>query len=96
MSMGKAMTISGWIRLGDAATCGGTVAEGSSCELSDGIGYAYQGARMSCTRHCVIAEGYPSTVLSNGKAQVLDGQRTSGKCALVSTLNGVDGVSGET
>lgn len=85
----------GWIRLGDKATCGGTVAECSSHDLSDGIGYAFHGARMSCNRNCVISEGYPSSILSNGKAQVLDGQRTSNGCALISTLNGVDGVAGD-
>jgi uncharacterized Zn-binding protein involved in type VI secretion len=48
---------------------------------------------MSCNQGCVIAEGDPSSILSNGKAQVLDGQRTSGGCTLISTLNGVDGVA---
>jgi uncharacterized Zn-binding protein involved in type VI secretion len=84
--------IRGFIRISDRASCGGTVAEGSSCEFSDGIGYSFQGARMSCSQNCVIAEGDPSSILSNGKAQVLDGQRTSGGCGLISTLTGVDGV----
>lgn len=85
--------IRGWIRISDRASCGGTVAEGASCEFSDGIGYSFQGALMSCNQRCVIAEGDPSSILSNGKAQVLDGQRTSGGCTLASTLNGVDGAS---
>ncbi|BDT60487.1 hypothetical protein MasN3_39810 [Massilia varians] len=88
------MAIRGWLRLSDAADCGGTVAEGSSCEFSGGIGYTFQGARMACPKGCVIAEGYPRSLLSNGAAQVLNGQKTSGGCRLISTLNGVDGVAG--
>lgn len=88
------MQIRGWLRAADRADCSGTVAEGSSCDTSDGIGYTFQGARMSCNKHCTIAEGYPRSLLSNGKAQVLDGQLTSGGCRLISTLNGVDGVGG--
>jgi uncharacterized Zn-binding protein involved in type VI secretion len=87
-------TIRGWVRVSDQADCGGTVADGSACDLSDGIAYTFQGARMSCNKHCTIAEGYPSSILSNGAAQVLDGQLTSGGCRLISTLNGVDGVAG--
>lgn len=88
------MEIRGWLRATDAADCGGTVAEGSSCEFSGGIGYTFQGARMACPKSCVIVEGYPRSLLANGKAQVLDGQITSGGCRLISTLNGVDGVAG--
>ncbi|MGH8855444.1 MAG: PAAR domain-containing protein [Telluria sp.] len=89
-----AMKLRGWVRATDPADCGGTVAEGSSCEFSGGIGYAFQGARMACSKGCVIAEGYSRSLLSNGAAQVLDGQLTSGGCRLASTLNGVDGVAG--
>jgi uncharacterized Zn-binding protein involved in type VI secretion len=71
------------------------VAEGSACDISDGIGYTFQGARMSCRQNCTIAEGYPQSILSNGAAQVLDGQKTSSGCRLISTLNGVDGVAGD-
>lgn len=93
---GRSMeTIRGWIRLRDQATCGGTVAECSPHDLSDSLGYAFQGARMSCSRNCVISEGDPSSILSNGKPQVLDGHRTSGGCTLISMLNGVDGVAGD-
>lgn len=88
------MKIRGWLRATDRADCGGTVAEGSSREFSGSLGYAFQGARMDCRRGCVIAEGYPRSLLSNGAAQVLDGQLTSGGCRLISTLNGVDGVAG--
>jgi uncharacterized Zn-binding protein involved in type VI secretion len=85
----------GWVREADQADCGGTVAEGSACDISAGIGYAFQGARMACNRSCTIAEGHPSSILSNGAAQVLDGQRTTGGCRLISTLNRVDGVAGD-
>jgi uncharacterized Zn-binding protein involved in type VI secretion len=85
----------GWMRVGDQADCGGTVAEGASSDTSGGTAYTYQGARMSCNKHCTIAEGYPISTLPNGAAQVLDGQHTSGGCRLISTLNGVDGVAGD-
>jgi uncharacterized Zn-binding protein involved in type VI secretion len=84
----------GWVRALDRADCGGTVAEGGPCDTSDGIEYTFQGARMSCRKNCTIADGYPESILSNGAAQVLDGQKTSGGCRLISTLNGVDGVAG--
>lgn len=88
------MKIIGWVRHGDKAACGGTVAEASESDLSHGKALAYQGAAMSCAGNCVISDGYPGSVLANGKAQVLDGQLTSGGCALASTLNGIDGVCG--
>jgi uncharacterized Zn-binding protein involved in type VI secretion len=85
----------GWVRVGDQADCGGTVAEAASSDTSGGTAYTFQGARMSCNRHCTIVEGDPTSTLSNGAAQVLDGQQTSGGCSLISTLNGVDGVAGD-
>jgi uncharacterized Zn-binding protein involved in type VI secretion len=88
-------SLRGWIRVADRADCSGTVAEGSSCEFSDGTAYTFQGARMACSGNCTIAEGYPASLLSNGAPQVLDGQLTSGGCRLISTLNGVDGVAGD-
>jgi uncharacterized Zn-binding protein involved in type VI secretion len=81
------------MRITDRADCGGTVAEGSSCDTSGGIGYTFHGARLSCNKNCTIAEGYSLSILSNGAAQVLDGQLTSGGCRLISTLNGVDGMA---
>lgn len=50
---------------------------------------------MACDKNCVIAEGRPTSTLSNGAAQVVDGQKTSEGCALISTLNGIDGIAGE-
>lgn len=85
----------GWVREADQADCGGKVAEGSACDISAGIGYAFQGARMACNKRCTIAEGHPYSILSNGAAYVLDGQKTTGGCRLISTLNGVDGVIGD-
>lgn len=85
--------IRGWVRVWDQADCGGTVTEGGPCDTSDGIAYTFQGARMSCNMNCTITDGYPSSILSNGAAQVLDGQMTSGGCRLISTLNGIDGVA---
>ena len=91
--MGKSMEhIRGWVRMADRADCGYAVAEGSAFDTSGGIGYTFRGARMACSRNCKIADGDPSSTLSNGAAQVLDGHSTSGGCRLISTLNGVDGV----
>lgn len=86
------MKIIGWIRLGDKASCGGVVAEGSSNEKSHGKGYAFQGAAMSCNKGCKIADGYAHAKLENGKQRVTHGQCTSGGCALISTLNNIDGI----
>lgn len=52
------MELRGWLRATDAAHCGGTVAEGSSCEFSRSLAYTFQGARMACRKGYVIAEGY--------------------------------------
>jgi uncharacterized Zn-binding protein involved in type VI secretion len=82
----------GWVRLGDKASCGGVVAEASSTETSHGKGYAFQGAAMDCKKGCKIADGHPNARLTNGKQRVTHGQRTSGGCALASTLNDVDGI----
>lgn len=82
----------GWIRLGDKAACGGVVAEASSIETSHGRGYAFQGAAMDCKKGCKIADGYPNARLTNGRQRVTHGQRTSGGCALASTLNDIDGI----
>jgi uncharacterized Zn-binding protein involved in type VI secretion len=87
------MKIRGWIRFGDKAACGGTVIEASAAEISNGRGYAFQGARMACRKKgCVIAEGYPLSTLSNGRCQVLHGMVTSNNCPLESTLNDIDGI----
>lgn len=86
------MKIIGWIRLGDQASCGGVVAEGSSAEKSHGKGYAFQGATMSCNKGCKIVDGYAKAELENGRKRVHHGQCTSGGCALISTLNNIDGV----
>ena len=84
----------GWLRVTDRAECGGTLAEGSSCEFSDGFAYTFQRARMSRNRSFTIAGGYPQSILSNGAAQALDGQLPRGGCRLISPLGGVDGVAG--
>ena len=86
------MKIIGWIRMGDKASCGGVVAEASVTEKCDGLGYAFQGAAMSCTKGCMIADGYTHAKLDNGKLRVHHGQCTSGGCALVSTVNNRDGI----
>jgi hypothetical protein len=46
---------------------------------------------MACRKNCVIAEGHANVTLANGRSMVSHGQRTSGGCPLLSTLNGIDG-----
>lgn len=89
------MEIIGWIRYGDKAACGGTVIEASPDEISYGKAYTFKGARMACRKNCVIAEGFPHAILSNGRSQVIHGMVTSGGCPLQSTLNDIDGVGNE-
>ena len=89
------MEIIGWIRFGDKASCGGTVAEASMVEISHGRGYTFTGARMSCRKNCVISGGYPLSTLSNGRTRVIHGDCTSGGCPLQSTLNDIDGIGND-
>lgn len=86
------MKIIGWIRYGDKAACGGTVIEGDQTCISHGRAYAFEGARVACQKNCVIAHGFPRSTLSNGRAQVIHGMKTSAGCPLQSTLNEIDGV----
>jgi len=87
------MKIIGWIRKGDKAACGGSVAEGDPLCTGWGLAYAFQGAQIACKKNCSIAEGFGSCTLMNGRVAVLHGMRTSGGCPLLSTLNDLDGVS---
>lgn len=90
---GSPMKIIGWIRLGDRAACGGTVAEGESRSKHNGIPYTFKGARMACRNACVIAEGLDHFVLPNGRPVPHHGHRTSGGCPLQSTTNDICGWS---
>lgn len=89
------MNIIGWIRQGDMASCGGIVAEGLSTATSNGVPYSYQGARMACSKNCVIAEGYARSTLVNGRHRAIHGMATSAGCPLYSTINDFDGVGNE-
>jgi len=86
------MKIVGWIRQGDQAACGATVAEGDQLCISMGKAYAFEGARMDCSGTCVIAEGVASWQLTNGSNQVIHGMKTNRGCPLLSTLNDIDGI----
>lgn len=81
------MRILGWIRVGDRAACGGTVAEGFERASYNCVPYSFEGAKMSCAQGCVIAEALNTFKLANGKAVPHHGHRTSGGCPLNSTLN---------
>ena len=89
------MNIIGWIRQGDRAACGGTVAEGLSTCTGRGVPYSFQGARMACRNNCVITDGFSRSILANGRCRVTHGMKTSGGCPLYSTLNELDGVDNE-
>lgn len=86
------MTNAGFVRVGDKTECGGTVLEGDTTCVSHGRAYAFQGARVSCRKRCVIAEGNMRHILPNGRPRVVHGMKTSGGCICESTLNGTDGV----
>lgn len=90
------MKIIGWIREGDRAACGGLVIEGDQRCNSHGRPYAYEGARLVCTKKCTISEGFTRRTLTNGRRAVIHGTKTSGGCPLISTLNDIDGVGNET
>lgn len=81
------MRILGWIRLGDKAACGATVAEGYDHTRLDGVPYSFQGARMNCAQQCVIAEAIDFFALPNGRKVPHHGHRTSAGCPLHSTAN---------
>jgi uncharacterized Zn-binding protein involved in type VI secretion len=89
------MKIIGWIREGDKAACGGTVVEGDPNCTGEGVAYSFQGARIACRKNCVIAGGFTSFTLTNGRAKVIHGMLTSSGCPLLSTLNGRDGVGND-
>jgi uncharacterized Zn-binding protein involved in type VI secretion len=86
------MRIIGWIRKDDFAACGATVLEGVEFVKSMGRPVAVVGAKISCSKGCVIAEGYERSKV-NGVAKVLHGMKTSCGCPLISTLNDKDGVT---
>jgi uncharacterized Zn-binding protein involved in type VI secretion len=89
------MEIIGWIRQDDKAACGGVVVEGDPLFIGDGLPYTFEGARLSCKKNCVIAEGYAFSTLPNGRNQVIHGMKTSSGCPLLSTLNDLFGVGNE-
>lgn len=89
------MKILGFIRVGDKTECGGTVVEGDETAVSHGRAYTFQGARVDCRKHCVIADGVARAVLTGGRPRVVHGMKTSGGCVCESTLNDVDGVGSD-
>jgi len=89
------MRIIGWIREGDKAACGGNVLEGDQHFIIRGRPISFEGARMACSKNCVIAEGVRRFTLSNGRSRVIHGMKTSGGCPMISTLNDVDGMHNE-
>jgi len=87
------MRIVGWMREGDAASCGGTVAEGLSTDVAYGRALTFRGARMQCRKpDCVIVGYRARTMMANGREMVHHGHLTSGGCSLLSTLNDIAGV----
>lgn len=87
------MQIIGWVRVGDHAACGGTVAEGLSTATDYDRALAFRGARMECRKHdCVIVGHHATSTMANGREMVHHGHLTSGGCPLLSTLNDIAGV----
>jgi uncharacterized Zn-binding protein involved in type VI secretion len=87
------MNIIGWIREGDAAACGGSVKLGHPTFTSHGKALAHHGSPMACMKSCVVAAGEHHFTLPDGLPQALHGDKTSGGCPLISTLNGIHGTS---
>ncbi|AXA90611.1 PAAR domain-containing protein [Massilia sp. YMA4] len=86
------MTIIGWIRQGDAASCGGTVKEGHPHYTSHGKPLAYHGSPIACRKNCLVVAGDHHFTLPDGLPQALHGDKSSNGCPLASTLNGIHGV----
>lgn len=86
------MNIIGWIREGDAAACGGSVKQGHPHFNSHGKALAHHGSPMACKKNCMVTAGEHHFTLPDGLLQALHGDKTSGGCPLMSTLNGIHGV----
>jgi uncharacterized Zn-binding protein involved in type VI secretion len=86
------MSIIGWIREGDAASCGGHVEHGHPTYTSHGKPLAHDGSPMKCRKNCVVNAGNHHFTLPDGLLQALHGDETSGGCPLTSTLNGIHGI----
>lgn len=90
------MKIIGWIRIGDKAACGGTVAEGLATNTAYDRALTFRGARMQCPKlKCVVAGHLSTSMMANGREMVHHGHLTSGGCPLLSTLNDIAGVGVE-
>lgn len=87
------MKIIGWIRVGDKAACGATVAEGYENARYNGVPFTFHGARLDCPQGCVVAESNGHFKLPNGQFVPHHGHRTSGGCPLHSTANEIGGYS---
>jgi uncharacterized Zn-binding protein involved in type VI secretion len=86
------MSIIGWIREGDAASCGGHVEHGHPTYTSHGKPLAHDGSPMKCRKNCVVKAEEHHFTLPDGLPQALHGDKTSGGCPLMSTLNGIHGI----
>ena len=86
------MKVRGWIREGDTAACGATVAEGDPTFSSHGKHLAFDGATMSCAKRCHVVAGSNNATLPDGHRKVVHGDATSNGCPLISTLNDVHGI----
>ncbi|WP_321955322.1 PAAR domain-containing protein [Paraburkholderia bannensis] len=86
------MKIRGWIREGDRAACGATVAQGDSTFSSHGQHVAFDGAPMSCMKNCHVVAGANNSTLPSGQRKAVHGDATSAGCPLISTLNDQHGI----
>lgn len=86
------MSIIGWIREGDAASCGGSVKQGHPLYNSHGKPLAHHGSPIACRKNCVVVAGDHHFTLPDGLPQALHGDKSSNGCPLASTLNGIHGI----
>jgi uncharacterized Zn-binding protein involved in type VI secretion len=86
------MNILGWIRVGDHAACGGVVVDGDSTCASHGRPLANDGARIACQKNCRGIASHGQSMLPGGKSQLVHGDKTTGGCPLISTLNDIHGI----
>jgi hypothetical protein len=89
----------GYIREGDGTSCGGVVLEGHPMIRSHGRRIAPDGARIQCKLGCRGMAGTGPHIpqrrgrLPCGSRQMVHEDLTTGGCKLLSSLNGVHGIS---
>ena len=89
-----AVTITGFIRVGDSTSCGAKVISTSSSFFLFNKPVATVGSVVACRYKCRIIHS-TSTVLLDGYSAAIDDSVTTRGCRCVSSLNGVSGVGND-